>query len=87
MGSLFLLGGVLTVSSSKAKPAEVEPDDITAFVTSVESKAADYEDTRITLGDGTSEEREWQEPRVVDGSDTYDIEMITAPKHLTLSSK
>ncbi len=62
-GTILLAGGVVTVSSYKSKPTGLGPDDTTAFVTSVESKAPDYEDTRITLGDGfdTSND-EWQDP-------------------------
>ncbi|DBA70397.1 TPA: hypothetical protein ACH3X2_011812 [Trebouxia sp. C0005] len=62
-GTILLAGGVVTVSSSKSKSIRPGPDDTTAFVTSVESKAPEYEETRITLGDGfdTSND-EWQDP-------------------------
>jgi len=62
-GTILLAGGVVTVSSSKSKPTGLGPDDTTAFVTSVESKAPDYEDTRITLGDVfDTSNAEWQDP-------------------------
>ena len=75
VGSVLLAAGVVTVSSSKAKASEIGPDDTTAFVTSIESKAPDFEDTRITLGNGAdSDEDEWQEPRSK-ASDDVEIEM------------
>ena len=87
VGSFLLLGGVVTVSSSKAKAAQIGPDDTTAFVTGVESKAPDYEDTRITLGDGLSVERDdWQ--RIPDNAldrttSEVEVEMDTRPKQMT----
>ena len=53
---------VVSVSSSKAKAPEPGPDDTTAFVTSMQSKAPDFEDTRITLGDGIQSDEDWVKP-------------------------
>ena len=80
MGSVLLAAGVVTVSSSKSKAPDAGPDDITAFVSSVESKASDFEDTRITLGDGVaSDEEEWREaPHKA--SDRAEIEMRSEAK-------
>ena len=79
-GSLLLAGGVVTVSSVKAKAAGPDPDDTTAFVTSVESKAPDFEDTRITLGDGFDRSHdEWQEA-LHENPDDNEIEMATEPR-------
>ena len=61
-GSLLLAGGVVTVNLSKSKPAVPGPDEISAFVAGVESKAVDYDDARITLGSTQGNKRdEWQE--------------------------
>lgn len=74
MGSALLAAGVVSVSSSKAKAPEPGPDDTTAFVTSMQSKAPDFEDTRITLGDGIQNDEDWGEaPRKASGS--VEIEM------------
>lgn len=74
MGSALLAAGVVSVSSSKAKAPEPGPDDTTAFVTSMQSKAPDFEDTRITLGDGIQSDGDWGEaPRKA--SDSVEIEM------------
>lgn len=80
MGSVLLAAGVVTVSSSKSLASEPGPDDITAFVSSVESKATDFEDTRITLGDGfSSDQEEWREaPQKA--SDEAEIEMRSEDK-------
>ncbi len=79
-GSLLLAGGVVTVSSSKSVAAELGPDDTTAFVTSVESKAPDFDDTRITLGDGFDRSHdEWQEVSHATDDD-HAIEMTTESK-------
>ena len=85
VGSFLLLGGVVTVSSSKAKAAQIGPDDTTAFVTGIESKAPDYEDTRITLGDGVSVD-EWQQlpDSALDRNNSaVEVEMSTDSKQMT----
>lgn len=75
-GSALLAGGVVAVSSSKAKAPEPGPDETTAFVTSMESKAADYEDTRVTLGDGViPEEDEWH--KLPEKGESDEIEMTS----------
>ena len=61
-GSLLLAGGVVTVNLSKTAAPAVGPDETTAFVASIESKAVDYNDTRITLGNPTGSKRDvWLE--------------------------
>lgn len=81
-GSLLLAGGVVTVSSSKSKAAGPGPDDTTAFVTSVESKAPDFEDTRITLGDGLPSQDEWQDiPSEL--PDKQEVELMQDPQKAT----
>lgn len=52
LGSVLLAAGVISVSSSKAKAPEPGPDETTAFVTSMQSKAPDFEDIRITMANG-----------------------------------
>lgn len=74
MGSALLAAGVVSVSSSKAKAPEPGPDDTTAFVTSMQSKAPDFEDTRITLGDGIQNDEDWGEAPSK-ASDSVEIEM------------
>lgn len=56
VGSALLAAGVVSVSSSKAKAPEPGPDD-----TSMQSKAPDFEETRITLGDGVQSDEGWGE--------------------------
>ncbi|KAL3149393.1 hypothetical protein ABBQ32_002191 [Trebouxia sp. C0010 RCD-2024] len=58
-GSALLAAGVVSVSSSKAKAPELGPDETTAFVTSMQSKAPDFEDVRITMADGVQSD-EWR---------------------------
>lgn len=83
-GSLLLAGGVVTVSSSKRKAAGPGPDDTTAFVTSVESKAPDFEDTRITLGDGLPSQDEWQDvPSEVPNQ--QEVELAEDPQKATVA--
>ena len=61
-GSLLLAGGVVTVNLSKTAAPAVGPDETTAFVGSIESKAVDYNDTRITLGGPQGSKRDvWHE--------------------------
>ena len=74
VGSALLAAGVVSVSSSKAKTPEPGPDDTTAFVTSMQSKAPDFEDTRITLGNDFQSDEDWGEaPHKA--SETTEIEM------------
>lgn len=73
-GSLLLAGGVVTVNLSKSKPPAPGPDETTAFVASVESKAIDYDDTRITLGSMQGNKRdEWQE-----ADDMQEVELTSS---------
>ena len=79
VGSALLAAGVVSVSSSKAKAPEPGPDDTTAFVTSMQSKAPDFEDTRITLGTGVHADEEWGEaPHKA--AETVEIEMHSEAK-------
>ena len=82
-GSLLLACGVITVSTSKAKALEPGPDDTTAFVTSIESKAPDFEDTRITLGDHHDRGvAEWRVPL----SEASEVEMTLKEKSQSWSA-
>ena len=73
-GSLLLAGGVVTVNLSKSKPAAPGPADTSAFVAGVESKAVDYDDTRITLGSSQGSKRdEWQ-----DGDQAQEVELTSS---------
>ena len=62
LGSALLAAGVVSVSSSKPTASEPGPDDTTAFVTSMQSKAPDFQDPKITLGDGFQSDEEWHDP-------------------------
>ena len=79
IGSALLAAGVVSVSSSKPNAPDLGPDDTTAFVTSMQSKAPDFEDTRITLGNGAQSDEEWGEaPHKA--SESAEIEMQSEAK-------
>lgn len=71
LGSVLLAAGVISVSSSKAKAPEPGPDETTAFVTSMQSKAPDFEDIRITMANGGAQsDEEWRDIPNKDSTDT-----------------
>lgn len=73
-GSLLLAGGVVTVNLSKSKPQVLQPDETSAFVAGITSKAIDYDDTRIALGSTSGSKRdEWQE-----AGDSQGLELTTS---------
>lgn len=79
LGSVLLAAGVVSVSSSKANAPEPGPDETTAFVTSMQSKAPDFEDLRITMADGVQSD-EWHDNPDKATQDDLEIQMRSETK-------